>query len=568
MKRLCFLMLLNVSFIGIRAQTVAWAKKGGLWAYDYGYGIANDNSGNLYVAGKYEKNAKFNEVTLPCEGNHDMFVAQYSPSGNLNWIRTAGGASGDYAHALACVGNYVYAGGEIEGSGNIIKFPGSSITLKCKGANDVMFAKYSLNGTLVWARRAGGYNSEKVLGITADQSGNVFICGYYKYSTIFESTNLTAAGNEDIFIAKYDPNGTLLWVRSAGSSGRDEAKSIQCDPSGNVYITGLYSNGCKFGSQTLSALYYDAFIAKYSSNGTLIWVKRGGGKYNDVGWSLALDKYGNMYVGGEFNASSNFGGLTINTTGSSDVFVAKYDLNGNIKWIKKAGGSLSDRARGIACAGSNVYITGQFGKTAYFGPYTKTAADSSDIFVASLDNSGNFKWVTTAGGSADKYEEKGYESGNAICAEPSGNVYATGSTLDGATFGSTTLSAYSRTDVFIVKILSAPTREDEILAERSSENDSAAEEKVSILRSVIPELKQELNIYPNPGDGNFILEFYAKDNTEYDLFVYNSLGQIVENKKVIAPVSSSLDMSGREKGIYIVEVMNATERYRKKIILR
>lgn len=568
MKRLCFLMLLNVSFTGIQAQTVAWAKKGGLWAYDYGYGIANDNYGNLYVAGKYEKNAKFNDVTLPCEGNHDMFVAQYSPAGNLNWIRTAGGPSGDYAHALACVGNFVYAAGEIEGSGNTIKFPGSSVTLKCKGANDVMFAKYSLNGTLVWARRAGGYNSEKVLGITADQSGNVFICGYYKYSTLFETTSLPGAGKEDIFIAKYDPNGTLLWVKNAGGSGRDEAKSIQCDASGNVYITGLYSNGCKFESQTLTALNYDVFIAKYSSNGSLVWVKKGGGKYNDVGWSLALDIYGNMYVGGEFNSSSNFGGLTINTTGSSDIFVAKYDLNGNIKWIRKAGGSLSDRARGIACSGSNVYITGQFGKTAYFGPYTKTAVDSSDIFVASLDNSGNFKWVTTASGQADKYEEKGYESGNAICAEPSGNVYATGSMLNGATFGSTTLSAYSRTDVFIVKILSASTRsEDEMLVQDNS-NDSVIAEEQPVLRTVIPELKQELNIYPNPGDGNFIMELYAKDDTEYDLLVYNSLGQIVENKKIIAPVSSALDMTGREKGLYIVEVKNSKERYRKKIILR
>jgi hypothetical protein len=560
-------MLLNVSFMGIQAQTVAWAKKGGLWAYDYGYGIANDNSGNLYVAGKYEKNAKFNDVTLPCEGNHDMFVAQYSPTGNLNWIRTAGGTSGDYAHALACVGNYVYAGGEIEGSGNTIKFPGSSVTLKCKGANDVMFAKYSLNGTLMWARRAGGYNSEKVLGITADQWGNVFICGYYKYSTQFESTTLSGKGNEDIFLAKYDPNGTLLWVKSAGSSGRDEAKSVQCDAYGNVYITGLYSNGCQFGSQTLSAQYYDAFIAKYSSNGSLLWVKKGGGKYNDVGWSLALDNYGNMYVGGEFNSSSNFGGITINTTGSSDVFVAKYDLNGNIKWIKKAGGSLSDRARGIACAGSNVYITGQFGKTAYFGPYTKTAVDSSDIFVASLDNAGNFKWVTTASGSADKYEEKGYESGNAICAEPSGNVYATGSMLDGATFGSTSLSAYSRTDVFIVKILSPATREGEEIAAEESQDETAITESELIDGSVTTDLR-ELNIYPNPGDGNFVMELQAKDGSEYDLLVYNSIGQIVESKKIIAPVLSNLDMTGREKGVYIIEVSNADERHRKKIILR
>jgi hypothetical protein len=561
-------MFLNVSFINIWAQTVAWAKKGGLWAYDYGYGIANDRSGNLYVAGKYEKNANFSGVVLPCQGNHDMFVAQYSPSGNLNWIRTAGGPSGDYAHALACDGNFVYVAGEIEGSNTKVVFPGSSATLTTKGNNDVMLAKYSLSGSLIWARSTGAYNSEKALGITSDQQGNIFICGYFKYSTKFGSVTMSGAGDNDVFIAKYDPNGNFLWVQKAAGPGRDEAKAIQCDAYGNVYICGLYSNECKFGSQTLYSINnsYEMFVAKYSSSGSLLWVKKGGGKYSDIAWGLALDKYNNMYVAGEFNSSANFSGITINTTGSQDVFVAKYDLNGNIKWIKKAGGSSSDRARAIACAGSNIYITGQFGHTAYFGPHTKYAADGSDIFTAGLDNNGNFKWVSTAGGPADAYEELGYESGNAICAETSGNVYSTGSMLNGATFGSTHLSAYTRTDVFVVKILSPSTRESEELF--ASNEEEAGNEPEVLANPQIREDIRELKVYPNPGEGIFIMEITSKENVEYDLTVFNSLGQVIEQMKVTAPVVTNMDMSDKERGIYIFEVSNATERHRKKIILR
>ncbi|MFN6037184.1 MAG: SBBP repeat-containing protein, partial [Bacteroidota bacterium] len=113
----------------VRAQQFSWAKKGGLWAYDYGYGVANDSYGNLYVAGKYEMNANFSGVVLPCQGNHDIFLAQYSPSGNLNWIRTAGGYTGDYATCVSVdKNNFVYTAGEIEGTNALIKFQGSPIT--------------------------------------------------------------------------------------------------------------------------------------------------------------------------------------------------------------------------------------------------------------------------------------------------------------------------------------------------------------------------------------------------------------------------------------------------------
>ncbi len=117
------------------------------------------------------------------------------------------------------------------------------------------------------------------------------------------------------------------------------------------------------------------------------------------------------------------------------------------------------RARGIAISGNKILITGQFGKTAWFGPYLKTAADLSDIFMAGLDLNGNFLWLSSVGGSADAYEDLGYESGNAICGQSGGLVYATGSTLSGAQFGSTYLPAWSRTDMFVAKLIVPPAQE-------------------------------------------------------------------------------------------------------------
>jgi len=461
MKKINLLLLLLI-WIGATAQRFDWAKRGGLWAYDYGNGIASDNSGNVYVVGKYEQNANFSGVILPCQGNHDIFVAKYNPSGALSWIRTGGGYTGDYATCVATDSKFVYMGGEVEGSNATIKFPGSSITVKCKGGNDAVLAKYDINGNLLWARSAGGYSDEKVLGISYDAAGNVYISGYIVGTAQFANTYVSSRGGRDAFIAKYDANGNFLWVRTMGSPDRDEAKAIKCDSAGNIYICGMYKNNCNFSGQWLSAPngYVNAFIAKYNTNGNLQWVRTAGGNWDDAGWGITMDNYGKVFMAGEFNADANFSGIKIYTTGAADVFVACYTSSGNIVWVKKAGGSEADRARGIGTDGNNIFITGQFGGAANFGPTTRNASDKSDIFMAALNNGGSFIWATSVGGPADKTEDLGFESGISICATGN-NVYATGSILDGGQFGGTFLSPFTRTDVFVTRLTNGvATREE------------------------------------------------------------------------------------------------------------
>jgi hypothetical protein len=545
MKKLYLYLLLTSLCINLQAQHFDWAKLEGHYAYDYGYAITTDNAGNVYAAGKYEENAVFSGVTLPNQGNHDIWVAQYSPSGSLNWIRTAGGGSGDYAWGIACDNTYVYVAGEIEGTNETITFVGSPITLTCISSNDIFVAKYDLNGNLLWARSAGGSNYEKATSVAYDNSGNVYICGYYRGTVTFGGTttiNCTTDGIEDLFIAKYDASGTFQWVRHAGSTGRDEARSILCDGSGNVYMCGFYSDGCVFGSQTLSSPngpWYQIFLAKYDASGNLQWVKTAGSDYDDVGWSITMDNTGRIYMSGEFNADANFDGTHIYSAGMADVFVACYNASGVLQWVKRAGGSLIDRARGIGTDGTSIFITGQFGNIGTFGSTTLTAADSSDVFMAALNNNGDFLWATSVTGAADAYDDLGYESGIAITGR-AGAVYATGSLLDGGTFGTTSLSAWSRTDVFITRIANTIGIE-EILAQNNG-----------------------IGVFPNPNTGSFTV--YNSGN-EADLSVYNILGEEIYNKKIKSP-QEYIAMQNVSTGIYFVEVKNDEDKiYRKKILV-
>ncbi|MFN5181830.1 MAG: T9SS type A sorting domain-containing protein [Bacteroidota bacterium] len=555
-------------FAQLKSQQFTWAKRGGLWAYDYGYGITTDNYGNVYVSGKYEMNANFSGTILPCQGNHDIFLAQYNPTGNLNWIRTAGGYTGDYA---TCVStdktNFVYIAGEIEGTNANIKFQGSPITLTCQSSNDIFLAKYTLSGNLVWAKRAGGYDYEKALGICNDAAGNVYICGLFRGSAKFGGvTTIYSSGDNDIFIAKYDANGNFLWVKKAGSSGRDEAKAIQCDANGNVYITGLYKNACSFGSQILYAPngFFNAFVARYSPNGDLAWVKSGGGNYDDVGWGLTVDASNRIYICGEFNATAAFGSQSIWTNGSADVFVACYDSNGNIIWIKKAGGSGVDRARGIGSVGNKIFITGQFAKTAYFGAYNKTAVDNSDIFMAGLDNNGNFLWLNAAGGGSDAYEDLGYESGNAICAESNGNVYATGSMLSGASFGTNFLSSWTRTDVFVTKITTSPSQIEEV--DWFSHNSLLTNQFLIDTPTTEMNDDSKFKIYPNPSNGFFSI-YISDENDEVETEIYNSQGILIQRILIQPQNEIRIDLSQRERGVYTIYFRKGEIIIRKKILI-
>lgn len=551
MRKIYLAVLLNMAFINLEAQNFDWAKVEGKYAYDYGYGISTDNSHNVYVAGKYEEDAIFSGTTVTCAGNHDMYLAKYSPSGSLIWIRTAGGVLGDYAHAMVCdKANYVYVAGEIEGTNSVIHFSGSSTTLTSLADNDIFLAKYDLDGNLLWARSAGGYGGEKALGVTYDNSGNIYICGNYKDTVTFGgTTTLYPSGERDIFVAKYDANGNFIWAKSAGGPNREEALSIQCNSTGDVYVCGIYSDGAVFGSTTLTTPvtatghYLNAFLAKYSSDGTMQWLKTAGSDYDDVAWSLTIDNADKVYVAGECNGYVLFDSHPITTVGSTDIFVACYDGSGNVSWATSAGGILPDRARAIGTDGTNLFITGQFGDNAVFGTTTKTAADSADIFISGLDNSGNFLWTKTVTGAADAPEYLGYESGDAICADGPNNIYAAGALLSGGTFGTFSFTGYDRTDAFITK-LNMLVGVDEL-----QEDNSAA-------------------IYPNPGNGRFTINMEGIKTQKAEVTIYNYLGDVVEKLSLGSSPTLDVDISTQQKGIYFIEVNNGEKVYRKKVILQ
>ncbi len=460
-----------------QAPSFEWAINTGDASNDYARGIAADAAGNVYVTGYFQGSADFDPGTgtamLTSNGGQDIFLAKYDAGGNYVWAISMGTSVSAFNEAgngiaLDAAGN-IYITGVF---GDVADFdPGTGTAALTAGATDAFVAKYDTNGNYLWAINVGGNEAEAGQGVAVDPAGNVYITGNFWGTAEFNPGSGTAtltpvAGSSDAFVAKYDPSGNYVWAGSIGGSGADEGQAIAVDTAGNVYVTGYFSNAnADFdpGTAVVNLTYAagnDAFIAKYNTNGDYLWAKSIGSGSTDRGTGVALDAAGNVYLTGYFQGSADFNpgtGDTLKSGGGNDIFVARYDANGNYQWSKGIGGTGSDLGQAIAVdIAASIYITGGLSSAADFDPgpdtATLTPTGNSDVFVAKYDSGGNYLWAGKMGGGAP-------DIGYAI-ATGSTNVYVAG--MFGLLLGGTgdfdpgpdtvTLTSAGAADMFVVKL--------------------------------------------------------------------------------------------------------------------
>ncbi|MGE5316231.1 MAG: choice-of-anchor D domain-containing protein, partial [Acidobacteriota bacterium] len=235
----------------------------------------------------------------------------------------------------------------------------------------------------LWAKQGGGISIDEGRGIAVDANGNSYITGYYLYSGQFDNNLLSNYGDRDIFIAKYDGNGNNVWARHAGSSSLDYGNSIGVDAAGYTYLTGFVNGTAKFGTTQIGGSGgYDTYIARYDPAGELMWVKSPGCSGLDEGRGIGVDAGGNTLVTGYFRGTINFNGTVLSNGGDRDIFMAKYDGNGTCLWAKQATGSgdQTGSGAGVGVTGSGYFVGG------YTGPITigTVQLPSSGVYVAKM----------------------------------------------------------------------------------------------------------------------------------------------------------------------------------------
>ncbi len=301
-----------------------WTRRIGGVESDESYGITTDPSGSVYVTGYFSGSVDFGVDFGTADinssaGNEDIFITRINANGSYGWTRRMGGPSDDKGFCISTnpTGN-IYVSGYFGDTVNFGVDFGTEDIKASAGYADIFITRINANGTYGWTRRMGGSAADGSYGITADPTGNVYVTGYFPTEVNFGADfgavdSKTAAGMSDIFITRVNANSGYGWTRRMGGNSSDVGNWITTDSSGNVYVTGKFSDSVNFGADfgvtdtKTSAGSDDIFIAKINADGGYGWTRRMGGASGDVGFSITASPAGDFFITGYCNGTVNFG---------------------------------------------------------------------------------------------------------------------------------------------------------------------------------------------------------------------------------------------------------------------
>lgn len=299
MLKLASLMVLSFvlsMMCSARAKVVEWVRIGGGVKEDYGKSLAVDSSGTVFVTGAFRGSAVIGSTTLAGSDQNHLFVARYDKAGELSWAISQSdiGSSEGLAITVDLAGD-CYVTGQFQGT---VRFGAttlvSSRSATGTAAPDIFVVKVTSGGQFAWAKKAGSDYDDYGLGITVDASGSIFVSGAFQDVGVFGSVNLVSAGGSDGFFAKLDSAGNMLWATKVGGTGDDVAQSVDDDASGNVYLTGSFNGVANFGGIVLTNTVQGAFLAKFDSQGRVVWANQVKG--TNSASSMATGRCVSMYV--------------------------------------------------------------------------------------------------------------------------------------------------------------------------------------------------------------------------------------------------------------------------------
>jgi hypothetical protein len=491
-----FLSMLIISSVKVNSQPEwSWANGYGSTSADYSYSSIVDEIGNIYCTGWYNGPMNMGSNSFIWSGQYDIFLAKFKPNGNLIWAKRYGSSGRDEGNGL-CIDHqgYLYLTGCYGGT---ISF--DTITLYATGGSDIFLAKLDTAGNFICVKQGNSNDpntDQEAIDIAVDENNNIIIAGAFAGTATFSPLSINSNGVLDIFIAKYDCDGNIQWLQSAGGPGKDAAHGIDVDSNGEVYISGFYTDQIDFnGAPHNTSGGQDVFVAKYSSAGLFSWAKYGEGSGTDESPQITIDKYNYCYITGSFSSTIDFDSNLLTSSGGNDIFIIKYDSDGNLVWASKAGGSGNDYALDIRSDSTFLFICGAFQNTANFDTNPVQALGGYDAYVAKYDSSGNNLWVTPAGSSND-------DNAFDISITPQNEVVVSGYCKGAGIFGIHTINYNANADIFVAKL--------------------SRENLVEIHEIAVDNL---LSVYPNPADGNITVQFPTVVSGKMLITIFNMLGQ-------------------------------------------
>ncbi|MDR3680492.1 MAG: T9SS type A sorting domain-containing protein [Flavipsychrobacter sp.] len=540
--------------------------------------VRTDAANNVYVLGEVYAPMIIDTFQVP-GGMQNMYLAKYNANGQLLWLRTAVLSPTNSLNTpnSMCNGNvmaidpagYVYIGGNFI---DTMDLNGIHLVSNSFLYADIFLAKYDTNGNIIWAKKAGGLGDDvigggKVFdqmggGMHLDNEGSIYLTGNFgnyqsgitvPKSATFDTITLKADTLGSVFLAKYDTGGHVIWAKAIGSRGSQTAEpqafDVTINGADDVFITGnfsaasIYFDSIKLLSmpQYLRTAYGHMFVAKYNKDGSAEWARLIDGKGGTFGVSLITDNTNDVIVAGlGLSDTTIFDNIYIKGSYPSiNSFLAKYSASGNVLWAKSMDNYYHSNNyptyMGMGTDGY-IYMTGVFTDTVVFDGKTLISNGGYDVYLTRYNVDGNLNWLTSIGGTKD-------DAAFGIATDNTNAIYVTGDVQDTCTFGTFVVGDSVSHNMFIGK-LTIPT--------------AGVKQVTKIMNSIV--------VYPNPANSSSIVRINEGDLTE--ISIEDCLGRIVYEQKVSGKERVIVNTSGFVNGLYFVTVSDNETRMSTKLIIQ
>lgn len=539
-------------------------------------------------------------------------------------MRQFEGSGSDYDAVLVIDQlNNSYTAGSFSETCDFDPGPGSSL-LTSLGSSDIFICKQDDSGNLIWVKQIGNTSEDRVLDISIDQSGNIFVTGYFTGTVDFDpgpgTDFLTSVGAYDGYLLKLNSAGDFIWVKQFGGFATESVSGCSIDAAGNIYCAGVFTGfadldpGISTFSVTSASSAPDVFLVKLNSDGDFLYGKQIGGTGIDNVQSIRTDASDNFYISGSFEFSVDFdpgaGIYNLTSEGFMDCYVSKFDQAGNLMWVNHFGGDAMDQIVSMDISSDAIYCTGSFNDTVDFDPGTGSSSNNSDgsydVFISKFNLAGNFIWSKQFGGTGNDYSL-------CLVVDDFGNIYTTGGFSNSADFlpgsGTFVLTSDGDYDIFISAIdvngnflwarkiggadaewgrsittdlnqdirftgyfSSTPADFDtgpgSYLLSSSNLADIFIEklDGSSLAINISGHSETQPLISPNPSSGLFYFH-NSKEGTDLYFTVYTTDGRIV-SLGIINETNQYIDLSSQNKGIYLIQFTTAqSEQFWTKAVI-
>ncbi|MCY7411319.1 MAG: T9SS type A sorting domain-containing protein [Chitinophagales bacterium] len=520
-KAILILFLFNaLIFSSLNAQvapSIEWQKSLGGSLGETAQSIIQTSDGGNIIAGY---SWSHDGDIIDNKGMSDCWILKFDAAGNLEWQKSFGGTLNDVAYSIQQLsdGGYVVAGYTKSSDGDFTFNHGST---------DFCVLRLDAQGNLLWRKSLGGSEEDWGFSIKECFDGGFIFVGYSKSN---DGDLWKNNGDWDYWVVKLDVAGVIEWQRSFGGDKSDEAYAVVQTNNGDFVIAGgtHSANSDVTGNHGNS----DVWLVKLDAYGTLLWQKCFGGSGDDFAYAIENTIDGGLIVVGE--SASNDGNAT-NNNGSSDYWILKLDVNGNLLWQKSYGGSDYEMATSVDQTTDGGFIVA--------GDSYSSDGDATlnhglkDDWILKLDATGNLQWQKSLGGSY-------LDHANAVVQNTDGSYLIAGSSFsnDGDVTGNHPNSLGNTEDYWIVKL---------------SADVSGIETPATNF----------ISVYPNPAQDYLIINLGIETNAT-TIEVDDVNGKEIFIPQKFTNFTAQLNTSALAAGFYTIEIINnkSGERVFKKFV--